>query len=322
MRIGWIGTGSFTRFHFQLLSRMEGVDVRAVCGTGLDKAERFAADWPNASAYDRVDRMLDETPLDAVYVCVPPMAHGPIEESLIERGIPFFVEKPVGLDMDTPSRIARRVAEKGLITSVGYHFRYSESTDKLLEVLRETKPGMAAGYWMGSMPKVAWWRNLSLSGGQIIEQTTHMADLLRYALGEIEEVYAAFAGTIMHELEPGVTVPDTGHVTLKFAGGLVASLSNTCVLPEAGRIGLSVYTRDGVVEWNRNSLIFAKPQQQVEYKFAANPYEKEHAAFLHAVRTGDRSQIRSPYEDALRTQAVTVAAVRSAETGQPVKLNL
>jgi hypothetical protein len=42
------------------------------------------------------------------------------------------------------------------------------------------------------------------------------------------------------------------------------------------------------------------------------------AAFVDAVRLNDPSLIRSNYDDAVRTLAVTLAADESARTGQPV----
>ncbi len=43
-------------------------------------------------------------------------------------------------------------------------------------------------------------------------------------------------------------------------------------------------------------------------------------AFIHAVRTGDRSVIRSDYADALKTTEVTLGANESARTGKPVQM--
>jgi len=37
-----------------------------------------------------VEEMLDKQKLDAVYICVPPYAHGEIEHALIERNIHGF----------------------------------------------------------------------------------------------------------------------------------------------------------------------------------------------------------------------------------------
>jgi len=45
-------------------------------------------------------------------------------------------------------------------------------------------------------------------------------------------------------------------------------------------------------------------------------------AFIHAVRTGDRSVIRSDYFDALKTTEVTLGANESARTGKPVEMKL
>jgi len=45
-------------------------------------------------------------------------------------------------------------------------------------------------------------------------------------------------------------------------------------------------------------------------------------AFIHAVRTGDRSVIRTDYFDALKTMELTLGANESAETGQPVEMKL
>ncbi|MFE5321330.1 Gfo/Idh/MocA family protein [Paenibacillus sp. NPDC056579] len=320
LQIGFVGTGGFTKFHCNLLAKMVGVKVKAFCGTSLEKAESLAAGWDGAKGYDNIHRMLDENALDAVYICVPPMAHGEVENALIERGIPFFVEKPVGLDLEQPSSILERIQAKKLITSVGYHFRYMDSTERALAALSDRTIGMGLGYWMGGMPRVAWWRKQDGSGGQFIEQTTHIVDLMRYLMGEAVEVYAAYGSRVMHLVEEGVTTPDVGTVTIKLASGAVATLSNTCILPGGGKIGLHLYTDKGIMELNNEGLKDSGKGTVFEYKNQSNPYVKAHEAFLHAVRSGDTSGILSSYEDAVKTQAIAVAALRSATDGVPVRL--
>ncbi|MFR5072339.1 MAG: hypothetical protein ACLTDS_09510 [Bianqueaceae bacterium] len=44
--------------------------------------------------------------------------------------------------------------------------------------------------------------------------------------------------------------------------------------------------------------------------------------FIDAVLSGDPSKIRSPYEDAVRSLAFTLACNESLDTGLPVKVNL
>ena len=57
--------------------------------------------------------MLDAEGLDAAYVCVPPFAHGAPELAVFERGLPFFVEKPLAADLETAEQIATRGPRSG-----------------------------------------------------------------------------------------------------------------------------------------------------------------------------------------------------------------
>ncbi|MNZ56277.1 hypothetical protein D3C78_742220 [compost metagenome] len=115
-------------------------------------------------------------------------------------------------------------------------------------------------------------------------------------------------------------VPDVGTVTLKLASGAVATISNTCAIPAGDKSGLHIYTDKGVLELGHNSLVDIEAGRRTEYANRANPYDLENEAFLHALRTGDASRIRSTYEDAWQTHRVTIAANESARTGLPVKL--
>lgn len=321
LNIGIVGTGWFSKVHGDILAETEGVRVAAACGTSMEKANLLASRYTGAKGYDHLTAMLDSERLDAVYLCIPPMAHEGMETELIARKIPFLVEKPLGVDLDGPHKILEQLRRKPVITSVGYHFRYKQSVLQLKEILHGQTLGMALGTWMGSMPGVGWWRKQKGSGGQFIEQTTHLVDLLRYIAGEVEEVYAAYSSRIIHEQHEGVTVPDVGTVTLKLSSGAVANISNTCVLPDpVGEIGLSFYTEQGILAWDPDKLEVKSNGISTSYSSTDNPYAAETLAFLHAVRTGDASRIRSDYADAVRTQAVTCAALESALTGQPVRV--
>jgi len=320
LNIGIIGTGWFSKVHADLLAGMEDVQVKAVCGSSKEKGQEMASQY-DAAGYGDTTEMLDAETLDAVYICVPPHSHGAIERSVIRRDIPFFIEKPLGASTEIPASLLQDIKERQLLTSVGYHFRYQENIALLKELLREDKVGMIVGQWMGSMPGVAWWRNQEQSGGQFTEQTTHIVDLLRYLAGEVTEVYGMFGNRIVHEQHDNVSVADVGTVSLKLESGIVANISNTCVLPgELGRVGLSFYNDRGLLDWNLERLLVERSGDSQEHANTGNPYLKETEAFLHAVRTGDRSGILSDYEDGYKTLKVTCAAYDSAQSGLPVKL--
>ncbi|TMV52316.1 Gfo/Idh/MocA family oxidoreductase [Paenibacillus mesophilus] len=322
LKLGFIGTGGVAKAHIANLAAIEGAEITAFCDLQLERAEAAAREWSDAKAYSAIVDMLDDRKLDAAFVCLPPMAHGEAERALIERGIPFMVEKPLGVDNELPRQLAAQIAEKGLITSVGYQWRYIQSLDEAKQFLDSSRIGMSLGCWLGSMPKVPWWRVQHLSGGQFVEQTTHITDLLRYLCGEVIEVYAAYGHRIMHELEEGTDVADVGTVTMKLANGSVATISNTCLIPAGHQTGLNVYTDQGVLEVKANGsrVIRTKEDASAHFAITQNPRLFEDTSFLDAVRTGDQSLIKSSYADSLKTHEVTVAANMSAATGKPVKL--
>lgn len=321
IRIGIIGTGYFGMFHAKIITKLAGVKLTSICGTSLEKAERMASNFTDVNGYDQLHDMLDADQLDAVYICVPPMAHGKIELELIKRGIPFLVEKPLGNDVEIPTTILKEIKKKSLITSVGYHYRYSESITRLKELINGQNIGIVLGQYMGDMPKVQWWRNQSSSGGQFIEQTTHIVDLLRYICGEVDEVYSVFGNHILSTKDESVTVADVGTVTMKLRNGVVANIANTCILPESiGKSGITLFTDQGIFEWSPGKLVVTMKGSTSEYIDTLNPYQRESEAFIHAVRTGNPSGILSDYEDSYKTHQVTSAALKSATEKSLIKL--
>lgn len=318
--IGFIGTGGIARNHLKNLAAIEGVSVTAFCDIQLDRAKAAAKEWTDARFYDSIPNMLDDRPLDAVYICLPPMAHGEAESEVISREIPFLVEKPLGIESELPQKLLKSIQEKRLITSVGYHWRYQDTVAQAKQLLDGRTSGMALGYWLGGMPMVPWWRKQNGSGGQFVEQTTHITDLLRYLCGEVTEVFAAYGRRVMHEQVEGTDVADVGTVTLKLENGMVATISNSCLLPSGQRVGLDIYTNEGLLEINSHSVKDHQKGITTEYATSNNPYHTEDEVFIGAVRSGDPTPILSPYADALRTHYISMAANASAETGQSIRI--
>ncbi len=319
IRIGFVGTGGIAQAHFDALSRIEDVQLVAFCDVEAVRAEAAAGRF-GGRAYTDWERMLRDESLDALYVCVPPHAHEGIEERAAEKGIHLFVEKPVARTLERARQVEAAIQKAGVLSCVGYHFRYFGSTDRARERLEGLPVVMSIGYWHGGMPGVGWWRKHALSGGQLIEQTTHIVDLARYLMGEIVQVHAYFAQGVVPLPHPDGDVSEAGVVALRFASGAVGVITNTCVLNTPGEIALKIYSPDRVLEVGWGRLVEIEPNRREEYTSRDNPYLTENRTFIEAVRTGDGRAIRSPYSDGVRTLAVTLAADESARTGLPVSV--
>ena len=317
IRVGFVGTGGIARAHLETLSKQENVIVAALCDIALDRAEEKAAAY-GGKAYDDYRAMLDTESLDALFICTPPMAHGPVELAAIERKLPLFIEKPITRDLAMAEPIREAIAAADLTTLVAYKYRWDAHVKRARLMLADKTLGLVSGWFWTSMPGVAWWRVQEQSGGQMVEQTTHIVDMARYLCGEITHVAAFEAHQVMQRLHPDATAADAASATLRFASGAVGSITNTYMLGAGGGSGLDIAAHDFRVEILGGHLQWWSPEDSGEMENEGNGYVGEVEAFLKAVATGDRSEIYSDYADAYRTLAVTEAVNRSAEQGGEV----
>jgi myo-inositol 2-dehydrogenase / D-chiro-inositol 1-dehydrogenase len=182
VRVGIVGTGGVASRHLGVLAPLSGVDIVGHVSADAHRADAQAAQW-GGHGYAALEQMLDVERPDAVWLCVTPDRHGPPENLLIERGTPFFVEKPLAVDLAPAAAIAERIQHAPLVVAVGYKFRALDTLARVRELLAETPPRMAIGAWHGAMPSPPWWRHQAAGGGQMVEQATHLVDLARLLLG-------------------------------------------------------------------------------------------------------------------------------------------
>jgi myo-inositol 2-dehydrogenase/D-chiro-inositol 1-dehydrogenase len=318
-RIGFVGTGGIANTHFDALSQLPDAQPVAFCDLDSERANRAAARF-GGRAYTDWRTMLDAESLDALYICLPPHGHDGVEIAAAERGIHLFVEKPVARDLDYARRVEKAIQRAGVMSMVGYHFRYYGAIERAKERLQGLPVLMVKGAWDGGMPGVPWWRQHALSGGQLVEQTTHIFDLARYLVGEIVEVFTFSQNNpaLLHHPNGDVNVADV--VCLKFENGAVGVITNTNGLHAPGEVGLKVYTPERIVEVSWGRMVETEANRKEEFFSRDNPYLRESEAFLTAIRTGDRSLIRSDYSDGVRTLAVTLAADEARRTRSCIKM--
>lgn len=317
VRVGFVGAGGVANAHMNLLESMQDVQIVSIADSDPERAEAAAllhVAKPHTNAID----MLEDDCLDAVYFCTPPFAHGEAEILAAKKGIHIFVEKPVAIDMESANRMLDAITKSGVVNAVGYHWRYQSISDRAKSIIRHKDVGMVQGYWMGGAPGIKWWGKMEKSGGQIVEQTTHIFDLARYLCGEISEVYAVCSVRALKDL-PDFDIYDVSAVTIKFESGAVGSVASTCMLGLPYTVGLHLILKDMVLEIH-GDLKVIEPGHTEVFTMYENPMLALNRSFIEAVMTGDRSGIRSTYADAVKTLEATLACNVSAVSGMPVKI--
>ncbi|MDP9428456.1 MAG: Gfo/Idh/MocA family oxidoreductase [Actinomycetota bacterium] len=317
LRVGVVGTGFIAGRHLAALKASGDVEVVAVADPVRERAEAAAARC-GARAHGDGLRLLETEELDAVWLCVPPFAHGPLEAAAVARGLPFFVEKPLALDLATAEAIAAEVARTGLPTAVGYHWRHLWVVQRAAETVPTGEVQLVTGSWLDRTPGVPWWVQRSGSGGQVMEQTTHVFDLARLLAGEVDLVSAA-------EHPSGVDgeVGTAAVALLRFSSGAVGSISSTRVLGWRHAVGLQVVADGRVVELSERGLddhelrvVTADGEEVV--RTDEDPIAAEDREFVD-VLLGRAAEVRVPYAEALRTHALAWAADQAAREGAPIR---
>ncbi len=319
IRIGFVGAGSMALQHMKQLAELGGVSFRAHCDVDGSRAAAAAARFGGEVCAD-YRKLLERDDLDAVYVCVPPSAHGDIELDAVRRELPMFVEKPVNLDLAKARDIAAKIEKAGILTCVGYSLRYTAGALQAERILRGRldEVGQALAVRWGGMPKTPWWRRMEESGGQLVEQATHQVDLLRGLLGDAVEVQAVYSYRLLDAQD--ADVPGSQCVLLTFACGAIGVVTCSCAMKAGGLGMIEFMLLGGRLAWKADGCSATPPEAfripDVRVEVPKNIDE----VFLRALREGNPSLVaRTSYAEAVKTLAITLAANVSAAEGRPVR---
>ena len=327
VRVGFVGVGGRARSHLAAVSTVEGAQIVAVTDIDGERA-RSVADQYGAAAYTNTEEMLDAQPIDAVWVVTPPSFHREPVVEAATRGVNVYLEKPVALNLSDALAMEAAAKEAGIICAVSYQIRYLDTVAEVHRSLDSKDLALLNAHYYWRAPRAGGWqRQTSASGGQIVEQATHLVDLMRYWAGDIETVHSLYAlRTLAQDADFGTW--DANVVNFGFKSGAVGSLATTYalfpdipekVISKAAKIDL--IAEDLLVKFTYRDLEIYTPDDVRQVEPSIVPDEAAATAFINAVRTGDTSKVLAPITDANHTLAVTLAANESALTREPIRVD-
>lgn len=330
LRVGLLGCGSFAHRHARSLQALAAeVEIVAFCNRTIEKAVAFARQYGDAQAGVFADHheMFTESKLDAVVISLPPYAHSDEVRMAAERGVHVFIEKPIALRSDDGWRMVEASEQAGIVTQVGFMFRFGEAVEALKGLMDQGKAGvgglMSARYFCNSL-HAPWWRAREKSGGQLLEQVIHLVDLMRYLMGEPATVYSRQAN-VFHRETPGYTVEDVSATVYGFpAGGVGVIYATNWAIPNQWVSDYQVVTQKLLAQFsnaNNATLTYTAEPRRPPLVIASN--RDIHLAamreFILAIRGGNRT--RTPLREGAMSLDMALAAVRSAEEGQEVRMS-
>lgn len=299
MKIAMIGTGGIAQRHLGVLANEPGLEIVGHVSPTPAHATAAARQW-GGRAYQSHEELLDQEAIDAVWICVPPAAHGAIEHDLIDRTIPFFVEKPLAADRETAEQIAAQIDRSDVIAGVGYHWRALDTLPDVQQAVQDNAPRMVLGAWHDGTPPPRWWRRQAESGGQIVEQATHLFDLARLLVGEADAI-SADGSRHDRPVYPDADVADVSAALLRFHSGATGVFTATCLLERRAAVHVQLVCEGLLITITQASVTYDAGAERREVFTRADPFVAENRAFIQAVRQNNPDLLLSSYADALRT---------------------
>ena len=347
-KLAVIGCGGIGGYHLEHLVEYKDVELVGFCDVIKEKADGFVRKAGRGASFGNFMQLFDETKPDMVFIGIPPYCHGEIEFEAARRGIHMFIEKPVALDMGQARRISDAITKSRVITAVGFQCRYDNINAQVKDYIKNNKIVSAACTRVGGIIETDWFRNRKYSGGQLVEQTIHQIDMLRYFLGEADSVYSVAGSGIIPEAEyPGSNVDDLSTSIINFKSGVSCTVMtglyslNGASWDSKITLGcresrLDYYLTSKVIVYGideadiapeikgiiKGDGVQAKSENETGLRYDNNVDfgVKCDRTFVDAVISGDPSAILSPYSDAVKTLEIVLACNKSMETGLPVKL--
>ncbi len=313
LKIAFIGVGGIAGSYRRSLKQLER-PIAAVCDINAERASAIATE-ENATAYTDHTEMLQKEKPDVVFTCIPPGAHTTQVADAAVSGAAVFVAKPVAQDLETAQHARDAIASAGVINQVGYMARYSDITAKAKELVGNHKLTMGIGRFLTRMgANHPWWGKYDVSRGQMVEQTTHVFDLIRYFLGDVESVQAYGIKGVSDGI---ADFEECTVCNLKFQSGAVGSITSTCVARAHENFATELVGDDIYLKLTHDLGLRGQiGSEGIDYTGTEAGYFRQVEQFIKAVDANDQGLVLSSYTDAVKSLAVTLAANRSLETGQ------
>jgi predicted dehydrogenase len=325
-----IGAGTMGNIHARSCLDIPEANVTWVADVVGARAEALAALF-GARATSDPAAALAAPDVDAVIVATPTFAHRPITEQAAANGKHVFCEKPIARTLLDAQAMRDACARAGVRLMIGHVVRffpdYARIHDELARgaigqvgVVRASRLNVYPANAQGGGGR-AWYADLAVSGGVILDLMIHDLDTLRWYFGPVERVFARSLSYTPYQ--PQV---DYALAILRFANGVIAHVeaswahtSFRTAIEITGEYGALRTSSEETRPLRVESTAPAPPPTGAivpRGPLPADPYEMELRHFLACLASG--APFLTDGEEGMHALAVALAVLESARTVRPI----
>jgi predicted dehydrogenase len=325
LRVGILGCGGIAGRHAGAIATLSGSMSLVACAGRTEAKVRAFGEKFGAKAYTDYRRMLDTERLDLLIVALPPYAHQGEVEAAARAGAHLLVEKPIALNMERAQSMVSAAHEAGVVAACGFMYRFGDAVtrwDAAAAAGETGRVGMFIGQFHCNALHADWWRERARSGGQMVEQLIHIADLAQHQLGWPQSVYAR-AGNFFHRDVERYDSDDSSAILLGYEDGRIAVLNatNAAIPGKWDKLWQLIGERltGRFTGWNTGVLTHTTEANRTEeIDTQTDVFVAQLADLAAAIR--EKRSPRVPLTDGAATLKIVLAAGRSASERREIGL--
>jgi myo-inositol 2-dehydrogenase / D-chiro-inositol 1-dehydrogenase len=330
INIAVIGTGRMGSVHVRNIARLiPEANLVAVCDIRLEVAQAVADECGIQRVVRDYHELLADETIEAVLIATSTPTHAMIIKDCAAAGRQIFCEKPLALDLADIDDALAEVEKAGVKLQVGFNRRFDKSYQKVHEIVASGEIGRPCILKITNRdPDFPAMEFMRASGGIFLDLAIHDFDMIRYQVGEVDEIYAMGSVLINPELNEFNDV-DTAVVSLRFANGAVGSIDNSRKAVYGYDQRLEVFCSNGtamaenetestVVKGNTSGFLSAKPPYFFMQRYAPC-YVEEVRRFIECVREDKPTPTTGA--DGRAAVVIGYAAGKSLQENRPVKIS-
>jgi scyllo-inositol 2-dehydrogenase (NADP+) len=352
IRVALIGYGMGGRlFHAPFIAAEPRLELAAVVTANDSRRKELLSRYPGADVLGRTEDLLDHLgDIGLVVISTPNATHAALAESVLTRGKPVVVDKPVTPTAEATRRLARLAETHDTSVVPFQNRRWDGDFRTVVDLVRQNRLGTLHRFesryerWqplLSTDPGRAWKndRQPGAGVGLLFDLGTHLIDQAVMLFGRPQAVYAEVAVR-----RPSSGVDDDVFVALRYRTGPNVHLWMSAVAADRGPRFRLLGEAAAYVKWGMD------PQEDRLSAGHApdgpNWGEEPRSSWGHIVTGAERSEVptlagsyqhfyagmasllldggRPPVDiaDAIMTAETVEAAVRSSQTGAVASLDM
>ena len=275
-KIAIVGIGGMGSSHLHAISKIDNLELVAVCDTDTEKADRVAKEREILAFHDHKS-LLKAKICDAILVATPHYDHTIIGAAALRAGYHVLVEKPISVHKADCQKLIRAHKDKKQVFAAMFNQRTDPSYIKLKELIETGELGeITRVNWIIT----TWFRTQSYydsggwratwsgeGGGVLLNQCPHQLDLLTWLFGVPDTVRAHIAIGKYHDIE----VEDEVTAFMTYPNGATGVfVTSTGEAPGTNRLEVTA-TRGKVVIEGDKGISFTRNEVPTDKHCATEP---------------------------------------------------